>query len=162
MELAEFIRLHPPREPNKPPANEDELRRLGAEDGVQSLDGRFPCHVNGSVPERKGDPGCHLWVFHEEGAPYVLERAMVIPALESGLVKHTNLTGGGPASAGGEIWFAPGDDRLVYVNGCSGRYAPQTPEQMEDLTEVVRGLGYEVESFGWDDDADRPAGVLRR
>jgi hypothetical protein len=110
-------------------------------------------------PEKKGDPGCHLWVIDASGVPYILERAPVAPALAGGRVKHTNITGGGPAACGGELWFET--PTRLYVNGCSGRYGPAAPKQLDDAAEVFRDMGYEVISFGWDPATDRPAMVLR-
>ena len=83
------------------------------------------------------------------------------PPLASGKVKHTNLTGGQPASCGGELWFEAPYAKRLYVNGCSGRYGPQTAQQLEDAISVFRGLGYEVISFEWDTEANQPAKVLR-
>ena len=50
-----------------------------------------------AVPEKKGDPGCHVWIIGADGIPYIFERATITPPLKSGPVKHTNLSGGGPA-----------------------------------------------------------------
>ena len=113
------------------------------------------------VPRKKGDPGCHLWVIRESGVPFILERADVVSRLKSGVVKHTNLTGGRDASCGGELWVDPVDAGSLYVNGCSGRYGPETATQMSDAALAIRSLGFRVESFGWDDDANRPAAVRR-
>jgi hypothetical protein len=114
-----------------------------------------------SVPKKKGDPGCHLWVFTASDRPYILEVAKVAPELESGRVKHSNLTGGGSAACGGELWVDPADDFHLYLNGCSGRYGPTSPEQLKDAVSVLLDVGFRVTSFGWDVDAGRPAMVLR-
>ncbi len=94
--------------------------------------------------------------------PFILERAAVTPPLESGLVKHTNLTGGKTACCGGEMWFDPADDGLVYANGCSGRYGPRTSAELSNAMAVIRAFGYTVVSFGWDEDANKPARVIRQ
>lgn len=114
-----------------------------------------------AVPKKKGDPGCHLWVFTANERPYILELAQVVPALQSGRVKHSNLTGNGDASCGGELWIDPVRQERLYVNGCSGRYGPTSPEQLEDAVSVLRDAGFDVISFGWDADAGKPAMVLR-
>ena len=135
---------------------------LTAADGVQLLDAP-PVEIGErSVPRKKGDPGCHLWVIISARCPFILEHAVVTPPPRSGSVKHTNLTGGRPACCGGEIWFDPADVSLVYVNGCSGRYGPRTPGELEDVASTIRSVGYRTESFGWDDGANRPAMVLRK
>ena len=115
-------------------------------------------------PESSTDArqGKHLWVFFESAIPYVLEAApKASPALTSGVGKHTNLTGGAPASSGGELWVDPASANLIYVNGASGRYGPTSPAALEDAVAVFHGRGFEVVSFGWDDDAGKPARVLR-
>jgi hypothetical protein len=56
----------------------------------------------GGVPpkHRKGAiTHLYLWVIDLAGIPYILERAL--PELGGELPKHTNLTGGKPASIGG-------------------------------------------------------------
>jgi hypothetical protein len=60
------------------------------------------------------------------------------------------------------MWFDPADEALLYLNGCSGRYGPRTPEELEDTVDMARSIGYNVVSFGWDQDAGMPAKVLRR
>ncbi len=42
--------------------------------------------------------------------------------------KHTNLTGGGRAYLGGELWFTNNSE--VYVSGGSGRYPPSDERQL--------------------------------
>lgn len=163
MDHSTFVQKYPPRPPAKPPDNDGEVRLLGPDDGVLQLD-RSPSTATPevrAVPRKKGDPGCHLWVFGVSDRPYILEVAKVVPELESGRVKHSNLTGGGRASSGGELWVDPADSSRLYVNGCSGRYGPTTPEQLEDAESVLRDAGFEVTSFGWDTDAGKPAMVLR-
>lgn len=64
--------------------------------------------------------------------------------------------------AGGELWVDPVDHCYLYINGCSGRYGPRTEKQLEDSVEVFRQLCFKVESFGWDEDVDKPARFLRR
>jgi hypothetical protein len=112
------------------------------------------------VPKRSGDDACHLWVFGEQSIPYILEHAPVAETLDSRRVKHTNLTGGQRASCAGELWIDPTDDDKLYVNGCSGRYGPQTPAQLDAAVEVFEQLGYQVESFGWDHDTGAPERVF--
>ena len=161
MKIEEFASTHPPEPPRRPPTNEDELRKLTEADGVCKLSRSPATNTSGSVPHRKGDDGCHLWVITSEALPYVSERARVSPPLASGVAKHTNLTGGGPACCGGELWFETPDATRVYMNGCSGRYGPTDSQQLDDAVEVLCQLGYDVVSFGWDQEANRPRMVLR-
>jgi hypothetical protein len=162
MNLAAFLEKYPPRPPQRQPANDDEVRPLGESDGVRRL-GLSPAENPAGCerPTKKGAPGCHLWVFDHTGIPYLLELAEVVPPLQSGLVKHSNLTAGGPASCGGEVWLETERSTHLYINGCSGRYGPSTAEQLEDAARVLRAMGYTVTSFGWDSDANRPSMVLR-
>ena len=162
MNLSAFIERHPPHSTRRPPANPDEHRLLGSSDGVRQI--RTPPAIaeERHVPSRQGDVGCHLWVINEDGIPYILERAAIANSLQSGVVYHTNLTGGGPASSGGELWVDPGDDAKLYINGCSGRYGPETEEELDDAASVFMNLDFSVQSFGWDRDAGLPAKVFRR
>ncbi len=148
----------------KTPANRDETRELTAAEGVQYLGTRTASVPRSDrySPQRAGDVGCHLWVVDVRGTPFILERAPIAQSLESGRVTHTNLTGEGAASCGGEIWFDPGNENLLYVNGCSGRFGPKSKRQLEDAEEMIRDMGYDVTGFGWDGDANAPAKVLRK
>ena len=80
------------------------------------------------------------------GIPYVIE--MHIAAIGGTLPKHTNLTGGGEAYLGGELWFASASS--LYLSGGSGRYPPIDPAQLEEATAVFESFVYEVTSLGWD------------
>jgi hypothetical protein len=161
MTPTQFVQAYPPQPFRRQPDNLDELRQLTSNDGVRQLDRSPAPNLMGGAPKRSGDEGCHLWVIDPSGVPYILERAAVTPPLASGKAKHTNLTGGLPASCGGEFWFDTPQARRLYVNGCSGRYGPLTPQQLEDAVSVFREFGYEVISFEWDEEADKPARVLR-
>ena len=160
MNFEEYLAKYPPRAPAKPSSDPDEDRLLGSADGVNRLGPPPPVTTHRARPAKKGDPGCHLWVFDTAGVPYILERASVTPALKAGAVKHSNLTGGGPAACGGEIWFDPAADDDIIINGCSGRYGPRTPSELQAAEEVFKSFGYTVHSFGWSFDANRPAMVF--
>lgn len=163
MDHLAFVQKYPPQLPAKPPDNQDETRLLTHADGVMTL-AQPPTTVVASrcaVPGKKGDPGCHLWVFTSESRRSILELEPVSPPLQSGRVKHTNLTGGAPACCGGELWVDPTDSSHLFLNGCSGRYGPTTAQQLDDAVAVLRTVGFKVTSFGWDDDTARPAMVLR-
>jgi hypothetical protein len=159
--IEEFIARYAPTPPRRQRANDDEARLLEVDDGVLSLD---------SAPAQTDAPGVpddrdtrHLWVIWPIGIPYILERAPRVRApLESGVAKHSNLTGGQAASCGGELWVDSINPSKLYINGASGRYGPRTPAQLEDAAHVLRARGFEVESFGWDADTNLPARVLRR
>lgn len=160
MKREEFIRKYPPHSPRKPHDNEDQLIKMGANEGVKQMSAP-PAEASARrVPAKKGDLGCHLWIMDGAGLPYLLERCEAAQSLASGVIKHTNLSGGGEASSGGELWVDPADDHKVYVNGCSGRYGPTTEEELEDVVEVFKQMGFDVKSFGWNPDLEQPAMVL--
>ena len=75
---------------------------------------------------------------------------------ESKMPKHTNLTGGGGAYLGGQMWFA--SEEALYVSGGSGRYPPTDRRQLEEAVQVIESFGYEVISFGWNPET----GMARR
>src|SRR5689334_7207623 len=130
--LLQFTEKYPPRAPRKPPDADDQLRLLTVEDGVVLLTGAtYPEPVSGKHGFAQG---CHLWVMMSQTLPVVLETAPRVrpPVLSSGKAKHTNLTGGQPACCGGELWVDSVDPGLLYVNGGSGRYRPQSPAQLAD------------------------------
>ena len=107
MTLSDFIDRYPARPPKKAPANEDENRRLGTADGVLHV-AAPPLTSTFSLPPtntnvEQGQHARHLWVFVQQTIPAILELAVVNPRLQSGKVKHSNLTGGAPASS----WHRP-------------------------------------------------------
>lgn len=163
MDLDSFAARYPPAAPRIEAANADQLRHLQEADGVRHVTGP-PVETAVRRTPRGEDcrDGRHLWVFLPDCIPYLLEAAPeVTPPLDSGVAKHTNLTGGAPACCGGELWIDPVDDDKIYVNGASGRYGPTSPKQLSDAEDVFRAVGLAVVGFGWDDDADLPARVLR-
>ncbi len=164
MTLQEFMAQYPPKVPKKPHANDDEIRLLGSSDGVilvgpAPLETARKAHPN----SKDADLARQLWVFSvAESAPSIpsiAERTVVVPPLQSGKVKHSNLTGGGKASCGGELWVDPANARKLYVNGASGRYGPDSEKELADAVAVFSGLGFETVNFGWDDVG--PARFLR-
>lgn len=162
MTLDEFVQKYPPQMPRKPPDNEGQLRRLTETDGIFAVANPLPeGRVRGSPSQSQNpDRGRHLWVFFDGQIPSILEAAAVTPPLE-GLVKHTNLTGGGAASSGGELWFDTTEPMKLYVNGASGRYGPKNADELNDAVSVFQSGEFEVVSVGWDLEVDKPARVIR-
>lgn len=159
--LEQFLGKYAPAQMRIKAANDDELRRLGPDDGVLELD-RAPAKTAVAGPPSDANAR-HLWVIWANGLPYILERAPNIqPPLQTGKVKHSNLTGGEPAACAGELWVDEIDAKRLYVNGDSGRYGPRSAEQLEEAVALFRTRGFAVESFGWDEDANMPAKVYRR
>lgn len=139
----------------------DVTRHLIEEDAVANM----PACVSAMVPAgRPGDEdGRHLWVIFTESVPVILETAPDVrpPPLALGVAKHTNLTGGAPASCGGEIWLDGADSRLLHVNGSSGRYPARSPRQLADAVRVFEKFGFAVRSAGWSEENDCPERVFR-
>jgi hypothetical protein len=88
----------------------------------------------------------HLWAVIVEAVPYALEKCAFGSSLPSGVIKHSNLTGGRPAYCAGEIVFLTVSE--LIVNGCSGRYGPRTREEMYDVARAFRRSGYGVWTMG--------------
>ena len=97
----------------------------------------------------------YLWVIDERGVPYILEQEL--PELCGKVPKHTNLTEGGPAYVGGELWFETASS--LWLSGKSGRYGPQTSLELDDSVAVFRWFGYTVQSLGWDYETGWPKAV---
>jgi hypothetical protein len=108
--------------------------------------------------EGRNDPGTntYLWVIDLEGIPYVLD--VGLPQLGGCRPKHTNLTGGGMAFVGGEMWFEAVDK--LYISGGSGRYEPGSEDQLEDSRRVFESFGYSVSSLGWNSIRGKPVRFL--
>lgn len=167
---AVYVEKREPLPPHKKAEHDDEVRLLGPSDGVFDLEAG-PAMATATVlledrvdplPHGSPDEGRHLWVIAKAGAPALLEEAPnVKPPLQLKKAKHTNLTGGAEAYCGGEVWFDPDDDTTIYVNGASGRYGPQKREDLEDAVSFFRHLGFNVVSFGWDEDNDWAVRVYR-
>lgn len=97
----------------------------------------------------------HLWVVRTQDVVHAPERSDFGSRLKSGVIKHTNLTGGESAFAGGELFII--DPQTVVITGCSGRYGPTTREEMQAVAKAFADSGYGVWSMGWDDEVDLPA-----
>lgn len=126
------------------------LRLLGSAPATDILVGSPPSSLTDEPTNR------YLWVIDERGIPYIIEAP--IAAIDYELPKHTNLTGGGEAYLGGEMWFT--STISIYISGGSGRYPPLCGLQLEDATGVFNAFGYNVTSLGWDENAGRALRLL--
>lgn len=127
-----------------------------------------PCQGLRFWEDGPGDIGCdeapsgetlesserYLWVVRDEDVVFCLEGCEFGRALPTGLIKHTNLTGGTAAFCGGEMLLLEGG--TVVVAGLSGRYPIRTAEEMLKLASSFKASGYTVWSMGFDDEAGRP------
>lgn len=163
MELRQFVEKHEPRPPAKDADNTDQLRLLTHEDGVVKLGdgGAVEALAQAACKPGTRDGRC-LWVIAAESVPSIVEVAPNVRVpLTSGVAKHTNLTGGGLASCGGECWVDPSVANRLWVTGGSGRYPPRSPEHLDDAVAVIRRLGYDVMCAGWSTDNDCAERVFR-
>src|ERR1035437_5937410 len=73
--------------------------------------------VHGRPPVGREDPGDppYLWVIDDSGVPYILDQPVIVLGYSG--PKHSNLTGGGQAFVGGELWFK--SDQELVVSGAS-------------------------------------------
>jgi len=161
MDLAAYTERYPPQRPAKPAGAQDARRQLTVEEGM----GFLPDAATAMIPARRpgGREGCHLWVIIPSDVRFILEVAPNVrpPPLSLGVAKHTNLTGGGPACCGGEVWLDPANARKLYATGGSGRYPPKNLAQLEDAITVFTAYGFEVVCPGWDEDNDIAERVFR-
>lgn len=133
-------------EKKSPPQNWK--RQLASADGLRVLKHAPAQGVSLGTPRSSRTDGkhCYLWVIDANGIPYIHESP--IQAICGNLPKHTNLTGGGKAYLGGELWFET--DSCLCVSGGSGRYPPIDSDQLDCAVRVFRDFGYDVTSLGWD------------
>ena len=147
--------LHPP----KSPPSKREAVQLDSDTGLRLLEPAPATDILVSNPPSSladDTTKRYLWVIDERGIPYIIESPIAVIGYK--LPKHTNLTGGGDAYLGGEMWFA--STMSIFVSGGSGRYPPLDGCQLEEATGVFKAFGYEVTSLGWNEDTGRANRVL--
>ena len=105
---------------------------------------------------RRNSENRYLWVINDAGIPFIKE--ISIAALNGREPKHTNLTGGGPAYIGGELWFET--DTRIFVSGGSGRYPPYGAQQLADAVGVFEAYQYTVVSLGWNEEEGEAMRIL--
>ncbi|WP_162806633.1 hypothetical protein [Sphingosinicella terrae] len=98
--------------------------------------------------------GKELWVVRTDDVVHSTETSAFAQTLVRKVLKHSNLTGGEPAHCGGELLFLKDD--VIALNGASGRYGPQTEEEMSAIATAFRRSGYGVWSLGFDTEAGWP------
>lgn len=150
----EYRAAYPPRDPNLAnKTHDDELRLLRVDEGRRDLTVAPATAVaTNSLPRSRGAQhrGKYLWVVGLNDVPYALEAGHNGPVLELGRVTHTNLTGGGPAHAGGEMWFL--NTSSVVINGGSSRYRPGSLEELEQVATAFKRCGYRTGHMGYDEE----------
>ena len=151
--LDTFRGLYPLRGPREGTVrNEDELRQLTADEGLQEFDLPLgPKAAKSALPHAEPRGNTYLWVIAKDNIPAALEAAEIGQRLQTGVIKHTNLTGGVAAHCGGEAWFL--GDTSVIIGGSSGRYGPDRfdSQQLIDAAQVFKEQGYDVAVMGMDE-----------
>ena len=140
--------------------NKNQYVGLNENDGLKTLQPAPATNVTpGTPPKSSSDNGTntHLWVITERGVLYIPE--VRIKRIRYALPKHSNLTGGGEAYLGGEMWFE--SDTTLWINGWSGRYPPKNAAQLKEAVRVFESFGYRVHSLGWNE-KDGEKGKARR
>ncbi len=127
--------------------------QIGAKEGMQISRGNKFKIPQDHIGKYETDPAGtkYLWVIDKKGLKIVRE-LNEFTASERGYVSHTNLTGGGKAYSGGEVWFI--SENKVRINAGSGAYGKSwknrdkehlTQYEYNKAIEFWKGLGYEVE-----------------
>lgn len=137
--------LRPPR--RKKDHTKNQYVGLNKRDGLKTLQQAPTTKVDyGTSPKSSSDNGTntYLWVINERGVFYIKE--VRIKRIGDAEPKHSNLTGGGKAYLGGEMWFE--SDTTLWINGRSGRYPPESAAQLNEAVRVFKSLGYRVHLLG--------------
>lgn len=142
--------------------SDDELRDVSANSDVFSLqEAPVESFVVGSPPREPASSGqqMYVWLIKESDVVLALEAGTSGQGTNRGRLAHTNLSGGKPAHAGGEVWFQ--DEKNIWLTGGSSRYAPECVEELNAVVSSFSESGYIVSSCGWDSDNDMPARFFR-
>jgi hypothetical protein len=136
-------------------ANDDELIEMTPADGLQVWVDGSGTATKGKVPLIQPRPqNADLWVVRADEVVYAAERADFGKSLATGVIKHSNLTGGRDGHSGGELIMLEGG--VIAVTGASGRYGPSTECEMRAVTEAFKKSGYGVWSYGFSDETATP------
>ena len=156
-----FLKKYPAKPPRGNPRHRDEVIQLGEKDGVLefSLPPISVTHAGHPPGEGREVKNTYLWVIMSDKIPYILEKGKASLKLNGQEVKHTNLTGGGLAHCGGELWFS--NEGFFYFSGRSGRYGPDTEGQLSDLATSLQKSGHSFICLGWDEEYGGPSITLR-
>ncbi len=152
----EFRAQYPAREcPDDRIDNLDQLKQMEVDHGLSCLADGSDDAVKGEVPEiESSDNGIHLWVVMPSSVVHAPEMNEFGSTLESGIIKHTNLSGGEPAHSGGQLVVL--SENTLVIDGGSGRYGPQSDEEMTAVAKAFRNSGYGVWSYGYDEESGWP------
>lgn len=160
MDFAEFRGIYPLRPYVADRVrNEGELVQLPPGAGLMSFPkDAYKCETS-PPPRSQSERGkLYLWVIAANDVSFALESVPFGQILETRVIKHTNLTGGADAHCGGELWFLT--ENKLLLSAASGRYGPQSEQEMIDAALAFKSEGFEVASLGFDDDTGYPCQLL--
>jgi hypothetical protein len=123
-------------------------------DGSVEADGRATPSSEAATLTQADVAAKRLWAVRQDDVVYAEELCPFGRTLETGVIKHTNLTGGNSAYGGGELLWQ--DERTLILNGQSGRYGIRSSDEMTAVSVAFRKSGYHVWSMGYDAEADWP------
>lgn len=160
--FARYRSEHPPEQPMNPAVR----RYDGDTDQMKPKDG-LDHWVDGPVEDLRSEPAPaerpelqidardqRLWVVTEKQVLHAAEMCDFGSQRQAGVVKHSNLTGGGMAYVGGELRFI--DPSTIAITGSSGRYRIRNADEMSSIERAFVESGYNVWSMGYDQDTNRP------
>jgi hypothetical protein len=102
----------------------------------------------------------YLWVYGVDTEVCAIEKCKFAEGFRDGVIKHSNLTGGGCARCAGEMWFL--EDGSVIINGSSGRYGPKSSASLRHAGLVLTGFGYKVAIMGFKEGEVGPKSIIER
>jgi hypothetical protein len=101
------------------------------------------------------DEDKYLWLIKTDNVVAAIEKGESGTSTSRGCLAHTNLSGGLPAHAGGELWFEEKDS--IWLNGGSSRYRANSKDEMDAVVNSFRRSGYRVGYCGWNTEENVPA-----
>ena len=160
MAFATYRKAHQPDRPMNPEARryDGDADPMAAEEGLRIwADG--PAESAGAEPAEKPDlapkpDGQRLWAVTREHVLHAPEICEFGAQREAGAAKHSNLTGGGSAFAGGELIFLT--EATIAITGSSGRYRLRSGDEMAAIERAFAASVYNVWSMGFNQDVNRP------
>lgn len=139
----------------------DEVDDMSGHDDVVSMTVAPAGRVTVGAPKTEGSAGrrMHIWLVTPGDVLVAEEEGAAGRSMQRRSLAHTNLSGGGDAHAGGELWYR--DESSLWLTGGSGRYPPRSAAELDDLVASFRSSGYAVCSAGWDHDVAGPSRYFR-
>lgn len=155
-----YRRAHQPDQAMHPEADRynGDTDQILIEDGLEQW-------TDGPVKEPHAEPaecpvfvkkpeGRRLWVVTADDVCHSPEACAFGERRGAGVIKHSNLTGGGSAFAGGEVVFL--DEETIALTGSSGRYRLRSGAELKAIETAFAESGYNVWSMGYNQDTNRP------